>query len=101
MSQEEYDGKIKSTATLCAGLIFITGEMLVGECMKPDADERSGITQAFEDCCRAYDIVEIPPWLGLCAALGIYGARRWVHPDVIALRKKLTAKKKENEPSTN
>ena len=95
VTPEAMNTKVEQTATLCAGLVFMTGEMLIGECMKPDASERAGITEAFKDFCRSYDIIDIPPWLGLVGALGIYGARRWNHPDVVALRRKMRSDEKE------
>ena len=86
LTPEQTALKIEQTGAMCAGLVFMTGEMLVGPCMKPDAEEKAGITEAFKECCRAYDILEIPPWLGLAGALSIYGVRRWNHPDVVAMR---------------
>lgn len=72
--------KTDATAALAAGMLFLAGEMIIGQCMKPDADERSGITTAFRDYFQATGTVEIPPWLGLIGAMSLYVGRRWSHP---------------------
>lgn len=72
--------KLDATAALAAGMLFLAGEMVIGQCMKPDAEERAGITSAFRDYFQATGNVEIPPWLGLLGATAVYVGRRWSHP---------------------
>ena len=77
---EDMSLKLDATAALAAGILFLAGEMVIGQCMKPDAEERAGITTAFRDYFQATGNVEIPPWLGLLGATAVYVGRRWSHP---------------------
>lgn len=72
--------KIDATAALAASMLFLAGEMIIGRCMAPDAEERAGITSAFRDYFQATGTVEVPPWLGLVGATAVYVGRRWSHP---------------------
>jgi hypothetical protein len=97
LSTDEINAKIAANATLAANLLFLAGKMIVGECMEPDDTERAGITGAFSDYFRSTQTIEIPPWFGLVAAIGLYGARRWNHPEFIATRKTLTGGEKPKD----
>jgi hypothetical protein len=79
-TSEDISLKLDATAALAAGMLFLAGEMAIGQCMKPDAEERAGITSAFRDYFQATGNVEIPPWLGLLGATAVYVGRRWSHP---------------------
>lgn len=80
ISQKEIDAKIKLTATMAASTLFLAGEMVIGDCMKPEPDEREIITNAFTDYFHATGVIEVPPWVGLLGACSIYVAKRWSHP---------------------
>jgi hypothetical protein len=98
LSPQEVSDKLDASANLAAGVLFMAGTMIVGKCMEPDDNERAGITTAFRDYFRATGTIEIPPWVGLLGAITLYGARRWNHPEVLAITGR---DKKETEPSKN
>lgn len=99
LTPQEIDARLDATAALASGTLFLCGEMLVGECMKPEDSEREGITTAFRDYFRATGNIEIPPWVGLLGAVGLYVGRRWTHPQFKEKRAAVFGGAKEAEKS--
>lgn len=77
---------IRKAAETMAGLFITTTMGVFGEEWKPKTDPSKGtdegelLTSAFEEYFATSGTINIPPWAGLCVALGFYSAQRLVMP---------------------